>query len=59
MAGRAKLEEYLDHRADRERQVLAVLTEGPRTIAAIVETIYVDYRPRCARSRPARCSRTC
>ena len=50
----AKLREYLDHRADRERQVLAVLTEGPSTIAAIVERIYVDYppevRPLAARS---------
>lgn len=54
MRAAAKLQEYLDHRAEREQQVLAALADGPRPIAAIVETIYVDYppevRPLAARS---------
>lgn len=45
MRAGAKLQEYLDHRAERERQVLAALATGPCTIAAIVETIYVDHPP--------------
>jgi len=54
MRAGAKLQEYLDHRAEREQQVLAALADGPRPIDAIVETIYVDYppevRPLAARS---------
>jgi glyoxylase-like metal-dependent hydrolase (beta-lactamase superfamily II) len=45
MRAGAKLQEYLDHRAEREQQVLAALADGPRAIPAIVETIYVDYPP--------------
>jgi glyoxylase-like metal-dependent hydrolase (beta-lactamase superfamily II) len=40
-----KLREYLEHRADRERQVLDGLAEGPRTIVQLVEHIYADYPP--------------
>jgi glyoxylase-like metal-dependent hydrolase (beta-lactamase superfamily II) len=40
---KGKLEEYRSHRAERERQVLAALAEGPTTIAEMVERIYVDY----------------
>jgi glyoxylase-like metal-dependent hydrolase (beta-lactamase superfamily II) len=51
---RAKLQEYLDHRARREEQVLASLAEGPATIPAMVDSIYADYppdvRPLAARS---------
>lgn len=43
--GREKLREYLDHRAERERQVLAALAEGPGTVVQLVATIYVDYPP--------------
>lgn len=54
MRAAAKLQEYLDHRAERERQVLAALAEGPQPIAALVATIYADYppevRPLAARS---------
>jgi glyoxylase-like metal-dependent hydrolase (beta-lactamase superfamily II) len=50
----AKLQEYLDHRARREEQVLASLAEGPATILSMVDRIYVDYppdvRPLAARS---------
>jgi glyoxylase-like metal-dependent hydrolase (beta-lactamase superfamily II) len=40
--GIAKLDEYLEHRATRERQVLDALADGPRTIEELVEAIYVD-----------------
>ena len=39
----AKLTEYLDHRFERERQVLAVVNElGSTTASEIVERVYVD-----------------
>lgn len=41
----AKLEEYVSHREDRERQVLEFLGAGKRTIAELVATIYVDHPP--------------
>jgi glyoxylase-like metal-dependent hydrolase (beta-lactamase superfamily II) len=41
--GVAKLSEYIEHRALRERQVLAALAAGPRTIAELVPVIYADY----------------
>ena len=41
--GQAKLQEYLDHRADRERQVLEGLADGARTVDALVERIYAAY----------------
>ena len=43
MRGPAKLQEYLDHRAEREEQVLAALAEEPRTVAQMVQTIYASY----------------
>jgi glyoxylase-like metal-dependent hydrolase (beta-lactamase superfamily II) len=43
--GTGKLDEYLHHRDDRERQVLDALTDGPRTIEELVETIYAGYPP--------------
>jgi glyoxylase-like metal-dependent hydrolase (beta-lactamase superfamily II) len=50
----AKLRGYLDHRAEREEQVLAELDGGPATIPAMVERIYAAYppevRPLAARS---------
>lgn len=41
----AKLTEYLDHRAERERQVLDALGDGPRTVDDLVAVIYVAYPP--------------
>ncbi len=38
-----KLREYVDHRKDRERQVLAGLEEGARTAEELVPGIYSDY----------------
>jgi glyoxylase-like metal-dependent hydrolase (beta-lactamase superfamily II) len=42
---RAKLDEYVSHRGDRERQVVELLGEGPRTMADLVATIYADHPP--------------
>ncbi len=36
---------YLDHRAFRQRQVLAVLADGPTTPRGIVEQVYADVDP--------------
>jgi glyoxylase-like metal-dependent hydrolase (beta-lactamase superfamily II) len=36
----AKLDEYIEHRRRREREIVAVLEEGPATIPAIVERVY-------------------
>lgn len=43
--GRAKLGEYIAHRAEREGQVLAALTAGLTEIPAMVEQIYVGLVP--------------
>ena len=49
-----KLEEYLAHRQEREREVRAALDDGPRTVAELVSTIYADHpvevHPLAARS---------
>ena len=42
---RARLAEYLEHRAMREKQVLAVLADGPARIRDIVERVYPDIDP--------------
>ena len=41
----AKLDEYLDHRAMREEQILAALGDGWRTPEDLVAEIYADYPP--------------
>ncbi|HEV8439155.1 MAG TPA: MBL fold metallo-hydrolase [Methylomirabilota bacterium] len=38
----AKIQEYLDHRMLRERQILEALGNGARTIPEMVKTIYAD-----------------
>jgi glyoxylase-like metal-dependent hydrolase (beta-lactamase superfamily II) len=43
LRARDKLREYLDHREEREGQVLRALSDGPRPIAEIVESIYADH----------------
>jgi glyoxylase-like metal-dependent hydrolase (beta-lactamase superfamily II) len=42
---RAKLEEYVDHRRQRERQVLQGLRRGPQAPEEIVPSIYGAYPP--------------
>jgi len=39
----AKLREYLDHRAEREAQILEGIGDGARTVDALVERIYSAY----------------
>jgi len=41
----AKVDEYLDHRRQRERQVLDALAAGDRTPAAVVARVYADVDP--------------
>lgn len=41
----AKLREYLDHRADRERQVLEGLGDGAHSVQDLVARIYAGYPP--------------
>ena len=40
---KAKFREYLEHRAEREEQILAGLAAGDRTVEALVERIYPDH----------------
>lgn len=35
---------YLEHRVERENQIVRLLAEGPNTIRRIVEVLYVDVR---------------
>jgi len=41
--GSAKVREYIDHRLERERQILAALGSGRRRIEEIVRTVYAAY----------------
>jgi glyoxylase-like metal-dependent hydrolase (beta-lactamase superfamily II) len=41
--GPGKLDEYVEHRAAREEQVLAALVSGPRTPEEVVPEIYGDH----------------
>lgn len=43
--GPAKIQEYLTHRARRERQIMEVLRHGPATVEALVRRLYVDIEP--------------
>jgi len=41
--GMGKLDEYVEHRAMREREILAALADGARTVEELVRTIYAAY----------------
>ena len=38
----AKIQEYIDHRMERERQIVDALGNGARTIPEMVKVIYAD-----------------
>jgi glyoxylase-like metal-dependent hydrolase (beta-lactamase superfamily II)/8-oxo-dGTP pyrophosphatase MutT (NUDIX family) len=42
---RAKIDEYVAHRRERERRILAAVREGARTAADIVARVYTDVPP--------------
>jgi hypothetical protein len=42
---KAKIQEYIDHRMDRERKVLAAWQRGIREPEAIVRDVYTDVSP--------------
>jgi len=44
--GTAKVREYIDHRLDRENQVIAALSAGDQDAMTMVKRIYVDYPER-------------
>jgi len=41
--GSAKLREYIDHRRERDRQILAAMRRGAERVKAIVEIVYAAY----------------
>ncbi|MFP6641128.1 MAG: MBL fold metallo-hydrolase [Myxococcota bacterium] len=41
--GCAKIREYIDHRLDREQQILSALQQGVHAVTEMVETIYAGY----------------
>ena len=40
-----KIQEYIDHRMDRERKILAAWQQGHHEPAAIVREVYTDVAP--------------
>jgi glyoxylase-like metal-dependent hydrolase (beta-lactamase superfamily II)/8-oxo-dGTP pyrophosphatase MutT (NUDIX family) len=42
---KTKIREYIDHRLDRERKILAAWERGRRAIADIVKDVYTDVSP--------------
>lgn len=42
---KAKIQEYLDHRMDRERKILAAWQRGHHDTASIVKEVYTDVAP--------------
>jgi glyoxylase-like metal-dependent hydrolase (beta-lactamase superfamily II)/8-oxo-dGTP pyrophosphatase MutT (NUDIX family) len=42
---KAKIQEYISHRLERENQILQLLSEGVNTSEELVEKIYVDLKP--------------
>jgi glyoxylase-like metal-dependent hydrolase (beta-lactamase superfamily II) len=41
--GPAKIREYIEHRRDREREILAALEQGPMAVMEIVRSVYAAY----------------
>lgn len=47
---RSKIDEYVDHRMERERQILAALNAGAATLAEIRARVYGELEPDLARA---------
>jgi len=48
----ALIAHYIEHRRQREEQVIAALAEGLQTVEAIADRIYVNLAPALVPSRP-------
>lgn len=46
---RGKIESYITHRLEREKQILAAIENGSETVREIVEAVYVDLKPELVR----------
>ncbi len=46
---KAKIENYITHRLEREKQILAALKNGAATVCEIVEAVYIDLKPELVR----------
>jgi hypothetical protein len=44
-SAKARIQEYLDHRIDREKKILAAWMDGCRDTASIVQEVYTDVAP--------------
>ena len=42
---KAKIQQYLDHRMEREKKILAAWKQGHQDSAAIVKEVYTDVAP--------------
>jgi hypothetical protein len=42
----AKIDEYINHRLEREKNILAAVQEGDQTPAQIVARVYTDVSPK-------------
>lgn len=42
---KAKIESYITHRLEREKQILQAIESGAKTVREIVETVYLDLKP--------------
>lgn len=41
-----KIQELLDHRAERDRQILGLIAQGKKTVSQMLQTIYPEISPR-------------
>jgi endoribonuclease LACTB2 len=46
---KGKIESYIAHRIEREKQILAAMENGATTVREIVEAVYVDLKPELVR----------
>lgn len=46
---KSKIESYIAHRIEREKQILAALENGAKTVREIVAAVYIDLKPELVR----------